>query len=64
MRRVIIPHFIRRYKMNNFIEKYIDLTEYGADYEIKKHIAAGWYISHQGLTLVIMRLDIAGGEAD
>lgn len=47
--------------MDNFIEKYIDLTEYGAQYEIDKHIAAGWYIVHQGLTLVIMRLDSTRG---
>jgi hypothetical protein len=41
--------------MNNFIEKYFDLTEYGADQDINKYLANGWFIFHQGLTLVIMR---------
>ena len=41
--------------MNNFIEKYIDLTVYGAEYDIKKHIAAGWYIHEKGMTFIILR---------
>jgi hypothetical protein len=36
-------------------EKYIDLTESSAEYEIKRHLADGWYIHHFGLTLCIMR---------
>lgn len=44
--------------MDNFIEKYIDLTEYGAENDIKRYIAAGWYIAHQGLTLIILRYNM------
>lgn len=36
------------------LEKYFDLTEYGVEYDIKKYLANGWYITHQGLTLIIM----------
>lgn len=43
--------------MNDFIEKYIDLTECGAEYDLKQLIASGWYIVHQGLTLIILRYD-------
>ena len=36
------------------MEKYIDLTTYGADYDIKRCLANGWKIKEKGLTLVIM----------
>ena len=36
------------------LEKYIDLTEYGANYELKKYLADGWTIIHEGLTLIIL----------
>lgn len=38
-------------------EKYIDLTEPGADYDVRKYLAAGWYIAYQGLTLIILQKD-------
>ena len=41
--------------MDNFIEKYFDLTETGVEYTIKQHLANGWFVSSQGLTLLIMR---------
>ena len=37
------------------LEKYIDLTEPGALYDIQKYLACGWYIFSEGITLVIMR---------
>jgi hypothetical protein len=43
------------------IEKYIDLTLYGASYDIQKYLANGWRIKSQGLTLVI--LEYVGTEA-
>lgn len=39
----------------NYIEQYIDLTEYGAEQDINRYIANGWYIHDYGLTLVILR---------
>ena len=36
------------------MEKYIDLTTYGAEHDIKRYLANGWNIKHSGLTLVIM----------
>ena len=36
------------------LEKYIDLTEYGADYTLNSYLANGWRIIHQGLTLIIL----------
>ena len=39
----------------NYIEKYIDLTEFGAEQQINKYIANGWFIHDNGLTLVILR---------
>jgi hypothetical protein len=39
----------------NYIEKYIDLTETDAEQQINKHIANGWFIHDNGLTIVIMR---------
>lgn len=36
------------------IEKYFDLTQTGIDYTIKQYLANGWYITYQGLTLIIM----------
>ena len=39
-------------------EKYIDLTEYGAEHTINSYIANGWYIHDQGLTLVILRKNV------
>ena len=44
--------------MNNFIEKYFDLSEYGIEHDINKYLANGWYIYEQGLTLLIMRKNI------
>ena len=41
--------------MKNFIEKYFDLTDPTIEYDIKKHLAFGWYIHDQGLTYIIMR---------
>lgn len=41
--------------MNNFIEKYFDLTECGVEYTIKSYLANGWQIHHQGFTLLILR---------
>lgn len=38
-----------------FYEKYIDLTEYGADQKINQYLANGWYIEEIGLTLCILR---------
>ena len=40
------------------VEKYIDATAYDADYEIRKHLANGWYVYHEGLTLIILRKDL------
>ena len=40
------------------IEKYFDLTEYGVEYDINRYLAAGWKITHQGLTLVIMEKEV------
>ena len=39
----------------NYQEKYIDLTEVDAEHQINSHIANGWYIHDNGLTLVILR---------
>ena len=36
------------------IEKYVDLTECGAEYTLNSYLAAGWRIRHQGLTLIIL----------
>lgn len=36
------------------IEKYIDLTEYGAEYDLGRYLANGWKIKHKGLTLIIL----------
>lgn len=36
------------------LEKYIDLTECGAEHELNKYLSAGWKIAHSGLTLVIL----------
>lgn len=43
------------YNKMNYREKYIDLLQPGAEYKIQQHLANGWYIQDQGLTLVIMR---------
>ena len=40
------------------IEKCIDLLAVDAEYQIRKHIANGWYIHHLGLTIAIMRKEI------
>lgn len=40
------------------IEKYIDLTEHGADYDLKAALAYGWKIKHQGLTLIILEMEV------
>jgi hypothetical protein len=36
------------------IEKYVDLTEYGAQHTINQYLANGWYIKSQGLTIIIL----------
>ena len=36
------------------IEKYIDLTEYGAEYTLRAYLANGWRIKHSGLTIIIL----------
>ncbi len=44
-------------------EKYINMTEAGADHEVNKYLAHGWWIDYQGLTLTIMQkefLPLAG----
>lgn len=48
-------------------EKYIDMTEVGADHEVNKYLAHGWWIAHQGLTLTIMQKEfppLAGTAPD
>ncbi len=40
------------------IEKYFDLTEYGVEYDIQRHLANGWKITHRGLTLIIMEKEV------
>lgn len=42
--------------MDNFIEKYIDLTDIDAQEQLYKHIANGWTIYYIGLTIIILRL--------
>ena len=37
-----------------FDEKYIDLTEYGAEHDLKRYLANGWKIKHEGATLIIL----------
>lgn len=44
------------------LEKYIDLTTPGADYDIKAHIANGWYIFDKGRTLIILRKNVPTPE--
>lgn len=44
--------------MNNFIQKSIDLTLPGAEYEIKKHLAYGWYIYKYSLLYCYIRKNI------
>ena len=39
-------------------QKYIDLTECGADYELNKYISNGWVVVHSGLTLIILEKEI------
>ena len=38
-----------------FMEKCIDMREAGAEYEIRKHLANGWYIHHEGILYITMR---------
>jgi hypothetical protein len=40
------------------LEKYIDLTEYGAEYTVRQYLANGWKITHQGFTLIIMEKEV------
>lgn len=40
------------------IEKYFDLTACGVQHDINKYLANGWWIDHQGLTLVIMKKEV------
>lgn len=44
--------------MDNFIEKSIDLTLPGADYEIKKHIVLGWCIHRETILYSYLRKTI------
>lgn len=39
------------------LEKYFNLTDPGAEYDINQHLSHGWKIVHAGLTLVIMQHD-------
>lgn len=36
------------------LEKYIDLTEPGAEYTLRQYLANGWRVRHSGLTLIIL----------
>lgn len=36
------------------IEKFFDLTQYGVEHTINNYLVNGWYITFQGLTLLIM----------
>lgn len=40
------------------LQKYIDLTEAGAEYEVRKYMLAGWKLVHTGLTLIILETEI------
>lgn len=40
------------------LQKYIDLTEYGAEYDLSKYLSAGWKIVHSGLTLIILEKEV------
>ena len=40
------------------LEHYIDMREAGAEHEVYKYLANGWYIYHAGITLTIMRKEI------
>ena len=39
------------------LEKYIDLTEYGAEHDINRYLANGWRLKEKGLTVVILEKD-------
>ena len=39
----------------DFIEKSIDMQESGYEYEIRKHLANGWFIHHEGTLYITMR---------
>ena len=38
-----------------FVEKYIDMRDPGANYDINRCLANGWFIFFEGLTLCILR---------
>ena len=44
--------------MKQKIERYFDLLEEGVDIKIREYLANGWYITHRGLTLMILEKEI------
>lgn len=48
--------------MKTFIEKYFNAADPYIEYDINKHLASGWYVHYEGLTYIIMRKNIEGGE--
>lgn len=40
------------------LQKYIDITEYGAEHDLNRYLSAGWKIVHSGLTLVILETEM------
>ena len=36
------------------LEKYIDMTQYNAEYTLNNYLANGWRIRYEGLTLIIL----------
>lgn len=45
---------MKEYNCRKMLEKYIDLTEPGAEYELNRYLVNGWRIKHEGLTLIIL----------
>lgn len=41
--------------MTDYLERYIDTMEPGAEQEIGKYLANGWFVYYEGVTLVILR---------
>ena len=56
------PRFTGKYNWEvipmNYQEKIVSLLDPYADYDIKKLIAYGWYITEMHLTYVVMRFDL------
>lgn len=40
------------------IEKYIDMTEYGAEWTLRQYLVNGWKIKYEGLTLYILEKEV------